>query len=139
MDDGEVLIHRIFDEVINDGRMDVLPELFTEDFVDHGPMGDLSGRDVFAQLVEQWHSAVPDVHCEVENVIVAGDRAAWLVRTTGTHTGDGLGFPATGRSFETVSPNLGTFRDSKATEHWAEQGMFSMLVQIGVIPVPAQA
>jgi len=137
MSDGKTVVLRIFDEVVNQGRMDLLPELFTEDFLDHGPMGDMKGRDTFAQLVEQWRSAVPDVHCEVENLFVDGDQAAWLVRTTGTHTGDGLGFPATGKSFETVSANLGLLRDGKAAEHWAEQGMFPMLVQLGIIPVPA--
>ncbi len=136
MSDAKTVVLRIFDEVINQGRVDVLPELFAEDYVDHGPMGDMKGRDAFSQLIEQWRSAVPDVHCEVENLFVDGENVAWLVRTTGTHTGDGLGFPATGKSFETLSANIGIFRDGKAAEHWAEQGMFPMLMQIGVIPVP---
>ena len=82
---------------------------------------------------------VPDVHCEIDNVIIDGDNAAWLVRTTGTHTGGGLGFPATGKSFETVSANMGVFRDGKAAEHWSEQGMLPMLVQLGVMPLPTSA
>ena len=65
-----------------------------------------------------------------------GDMVGWLVHTTGTHTGDGLGFPATGKRFETVSANIGRIRDGKAAEHWAEQGMFPMLMQLGVIPTP---
>jgi len=36
-----------------------------------------------------------------------------------------------------VSANLGRMRDGRAAEHWAEQGMFPMLVQLGVIPTPA--
>ena len=72
----------------------------------------------------------------VYNVVVAGDLAAWLVRTTGTHTGDGLGFPPTRKSFETVAVNMGRFRDGSAVEHWSEQGLLSMLVQIGVMPLP---
>jgi steroid delta-isomerase-like uncharacterized protein len=139
MSDGTTIVRRIFDEVINAGRTDVLPELFTDDFVDHGPMGDLQGRTAFAELVQQWREAVPDVHCEVEHVFTDGDHVGWLVRTTGTHTGTGLGFPATGRAFETVSANVGLLRDGKAAEHWAEQGMFPMLVQLGVLPVPARA
>lgn len=59
---------------------------------------------------------------------------SWTVRTTGTHTGDGLGFPATNKSFETVSANLGRIRDGQAVEHWSEQGMFPMLMQLGVLP-----
>jgi ketosteroid isomerase-like protein len=137
--EAEALLRRMFDEVINQGRLEVVDELFAEDFVDHGPMGDLRGREAFKQLVAGWRAAVPDVHCDVDTVVVAGDLCGWLVRTTGTHTGDGLGFPATGRRFQTVSANIGRFRDGKAAEHWAEQGMFPMLVQLGVIPVAATA
>jgi ketosteroid isomerase-like protein/predicted ester cyclase len=132
----EAFLRRMFDEIINQGRLEVADELFAEDFVDHGPMGDITGRDAFKQLVAQWRDAVPDVHCEVDTVIVQGDLCGWLVRTTGTHTGDGLGFPATGRRFATVSANIGRFRDGRAAEHWAEQGIFPMLAQIGMMPIP---
>lgn len=134
MADKKAILQRMFDEVINEGRLDVADELFAEDFVDHGPMGDVQGREAFKGLVEQWRSAVPDVHCALENVIVEGDIAGWVVHTTGTHTGDGLGFPATGKPFETVSANIGRFRDDLAAEHWSEQGLFPMLLQIGALP-----
>ena len=134
MGDKKATVRRIFDEIINQGNIDAVDELFAEDFVDHGPMGDVQGRDAFKGLVRQWRSAVPDVHCAVENVILEGDLAGWLVRTTGTHTGDGLGFPATGKPFETVSANLGRFSNGLAVEHWSEQGLFPMLLQIGMMP-----
>ncbi len=136
MADAKAIVERMFEEIINKGRLDVADELFTEGYVDHGPMGDLAGREEFKAMVGRWRSAVPDVHCEVDNFIVDGDNIAWTVRTTGTHTGDALGFPATGKSFETVSANIGRLKDGQAVEHWAEQGMFSFLVQIGVIPAP---
>ena len=47
--------------------------------------------------------------------------------------------PRDGEAFGTVSANLGLFRNGKAVEHWSEQGMFPMLVQIGVLPMPAPA
>ena len=137
--EAKAILQRMFDEIINEGRLEVADELFAEDFVDHGPMGDMTGRETFKQLIAQWRAAVPDVHCQVDNVIVDGDLCAWLVRTTGTHTGDGLGFPATGKRFQTVSANMGRFENGLAAEHWAEQGMFPMLVQLGIIPVPAPA
>ena len=137
--DTEARVRRMFDEVINQGRLDVVDELFAEEFVDHGPMGRMEGRETFKAMIKQWRDAVPDVHCEIDSVIVDGDLCAWLVRTTGTHTGDGLGFPATHRRFETLSANIGRFRDGRATEHWAEQGMFPMLTQLGIIPLPTGA
>src|SRR5205823_1990810 len=105
--------------------------------LDHGPMGDVQGREAFKGLVAQWRAAVPDVHCVVDNVLVEGDMVGWTVRTTGSHTGDGLGFPATGKRFETVAANIGRFRNGLAAEHWSEQGMLSMLAQIGLLPAPS--
>lgn len=137
--EAEAVLRRMFDEIINLGRLEVVDELFAEDYLDHGPMGDVRGREPFRQLIAQWRAAVPDIHCDVDSVIVDGDLCAWLVRATGTHTGDGLGFPATGRRFEAVSANIGRFRDGQAAEHWSEQGLFPMLVQVGIIPVPAAA
>jgi steroid delta-isomerase-like uncharacterized protein len=132
--DGKELVRRIFDEIVNGGNLDAADELMAEDYVDHGPMGDVPGRDAFKQVVGQFRAAVPDLHCEVTNLIMEGDLVGWLVHATGTHRGDQLGFPATGKTFETVSANMGRFRDGQATEHWAEQGMFPMLMQLGVLP-----
>jgi predicted SnoaL-like aldol condensation-catalyzing enzyme len=135
--DAAALLQRLFDEVINRGHLEVVDELLTEDYIDHGPWGDMAGPEAFRQLVAGWRAAVPDVHCEIDHVFTDGDMVGWLVHTTGTHTGDGLGFPATNRRFSTVSTNLGRIRAGRAVEHWAEHGMFSMLVQLGVIPQAA--
>jgi steroid delta-isomerase-like uncharacterized protein len=135
--DPKTLVQRMFDEVINQGRVDLVDQYFAEDFLDHGPLGDMRGRDTFSALVTAWRDAFPDVHCEVSHLIVEGDTVAWLVHTTGTHTGGGLGFPATGKRIDTLSVNLGRIRDGKAVEHWADQGMLATLQQVGVIPAMA--
>ena len=81
--DVEAILRRMFDEIINQGRLEVADELFAEDYVDHGPMGDIAGREGFKQLVAQWRDAVPDVHCEVDTVIAQGD----LCALAGAHDG----------------------------------------------------
>ncbi|MGH9280788.1 MAG: ester cyclase [Acidimicrobiales bacterium] len=136
MADKREILQRLFDEIINMGDIDAADELFAEDFVDHGPTGVIHGREAFKGVVTAWRSAVPDVHCTIDNVIIDGDMGAWLVYTTGTHTGDALGFPATGKSFETVSANIGRFEGDRAAEHWSEQGMLPMLMQIGILQLP---
>ena len=136
MADAREIIQGIFDDVLNRRDIDAADELVSEDFVDHGPMGDMHGREGVEGVFRQWLSGVPEAHRTVEKVIGQGDLAGWLVRTTGTHSGDGLGFPATGKSFETVAVNMGRFRDGVAVEHWSEQGLFPMLVQIGVMSIP---
>ena len=135
-DEARILIERIFEEIVNDGNVGLIDELYTEDFVGHGPMGDIVGREAFKGLVATWRGAVPDIHCDISHVFSDGDMVAWIVRATGTHTGNGLGFPATGKRFDTLSANIGRMRDGRAAEHWSEQGMFPLLLQLGVIPTP---
>ena len=134
---SEQLVQRIFDEIINSGNLDAADELMTEDFVDHGPMGTMEGVGAFKEMVAMWRAAVPDVHCAVESYFEAGELAAWLVRVTGTHTGEMMGIPPTGRRIELVSPNIGRIRDGRAVEHWADQSMFQFLQQIGALEQPA--
>jgi steroid delta-isomerase-like uncharacterized protein len=135
----EELIRRMFDEIINAGNLDAADELMTEDFLDHGPTGDMHGVEQFKQMVAMWRSAVPDVHCSVENAFSDGDMVAWNVRVTGTQTGEMMGIPASGKSIDYVSANIGRVRDGRAAEHWSDQGMFQFLTQIGAIPEPGAA
>jgi predicted ester cyclase len=140
MSEQEDAVRRMFDEIINAGDLDVADELFAPDYVDHGPMGEMQGIDAFKDVVRMWRAAVPDVRCTVEDWFESGEMAAWNIRVTGTHTGDMMGIPATGRSFEYVTPNIGRFGDDgRAVEHWADQGMFQFLTQIGVLPPPPAA
>ena len=139
MSEQQALVERLFEEIINAGNLDLVDELFAEDFVDHGPMGEMRGRDAFKEVVMMWRAAVPDVRCTVENWLESGDMAAWNVRVTGTHTGEMMGIAATGRSFEYVTPNIGRFAGGQAVEHWADQGMFQFLTQVGVLGQPAPA
>jgi predicted SnoaL-like aldol condensation-catalyzing enzyme len=136
MADNLALVHRMFDEVINAGKLDVIGELFAEDFIDHGPTGDSKGRDAFRAMVAAWRAAAPDVHCEVLHGFESGDMVGWVVHTTGTHTGDDLGIPGSGKPFDTYSANIGRLENGKAVEHWAEQGMLASLIQWGVIQLP---
>jgi len=138
MSEKHDFIVRMFDTVINEGDLDAAPEFFADDYVDHGPMGEMQGIEAFKQVVGAWRAACPDVHCAIENFFESGDMAAWNVHVTGTFTGEMMGIPPTGASFDYVTPNIGRFNaDGKAAEHWADQGMFQFLAQVGAIPVPA--
>lgn len=140
-DDPRTFVTRMFDEVVNQRRLDRIDDFFDPDFVDHGPGADLHGRDEFKAALNTWLDAVSDLRCEVSHVIAEGNTVAWVVHSTGTHTGDSLGFPATGKRFDTLSANVGILRNGKAVEHWSEQGMLATLQQLGVVPsmAPSQA
>jgi predicted ester cyclase len=132
---NEALIRRMFDEVINLGKIDVVDELFDPDFETVTPQGTFD-RDGFKAYVTQWRTGFPDVHCEVSDVIEEGDRIAWRVRATGTHTGEFAGVPATGRKIDFDSLNQATMRDGRAWRHIVVMDTLAIMGQLGAVPTP---
>ena len=129
------VIHRMFDEVINAGRLELVDELFAPEFVSHTAQGDMN-RDAFREFVRGWRAGFSDIHCEVSQLISEGDHVSWTVRATGTHDGPFNGIPATGKPVDFLSMNHGVLRDGQGVEHWLLLDMLTMLTQLGVIPAP---
>jgi predicted ester cyclase len=133
---NEAVIRRMFDEVINQGKLDVIGELFDPDFRTLTPQGemDLAG---FRDYVAMWRAGFPDVHCEVSDVVESGDKIAWAIRATGTHTGDFMGIPPSGQQIDFDSLNIATFRNGKGYRHHVVMDTLKLMTQLGVVPAPA--
>lgn len=124
-------IRRMFDEIINAGKIDLVDDLFHPDFQTVTPQGALD-REGFKGYVQAWRAGFPDVHCEVGDLTAEDDRVAWSVRATGTHTGDFMGIPATGNSVDFDSLNIGVFKDGLAYRHTVMMDIPKMMGQLGV-------
>lgn len=85
-------------------------------------------------------AAFPDLRMEAEDVLMSGDKAVARVRATGTHQGEFMGMPATGRSVDVQLIDIIRFgEDGLAREHRGVFDGLGMLQQFGAIPAPAQA
>ena len=133
MADGKQTVQRMFDEVVNNGRMELVDELFDPAFISHTAQGDLN-RDAFRAFVAGWRSAFPDLHCDVSQIIEEGDRVSWTIRATGTMKGEFNGMPPSGKQMDFLSMNHGVMRNGKAVEHWVIMDMITMLTQLGFMP-----
>lgn len=133
MYDYDQLIRRWFEEVWNQQRAEAVNELMAPDAVGHG-LGDssaaLHGPAAFRQVHARFCGAFPDLHIQVEDVIVEGDRSAARLTVTGTHRGDHLGFPATGRPVRFSGMLLARWRDGQLVEGWSEFNFASMMQQL---------
>jgi steroid delta-isomerase-like uncharacterized protein len=136
--DPETILRRLYDEVINAGNLDCIDELLDLDYVEHPE--EVRGLEAFRERIGAFRRAFPDLHVTVDEVLVDGDRVASRTTIRGTHTGDLMGIPATGRTVSVLAVDLAHFRDGRAVERWGGLDMFSLLQQLGVIPgagVPA--
>jgi predicted ester cyclase len=119
-DDLRKFAHRWFDEVWNDYREAALDEMLSPNVVvyDFPDVGKTAGFEGFKAAVEHFHANFSDIHVEVEDVIAEGNKVAarWHVRMT--HTGDGLGYRATGIPIKFNGISWVEIQDGKIVKGW---------------------
>ena len=134
VEDNKQAARRFYQEVINGRNLDAMDELLTPDGVDH-TFGSQSAEQAkqFFGMVQQ---AFPDLHAEVHDVIGEGELVAARVTYTGTHQGEFVGIPATGKQTTISGVDFFRMQDGRQFEHWGGPDMFSLLMQLGVMPGP---
>lgn len=119
MDSATTVVRRYYEELWNQQRPELIPQLISERIEFRGSLGiEALGHKGFRQYMETVHAAFPDFHNEVEELIAQGDRVAARLRYRGTHRGAILGFPPGGRVIEYVGAAFFTVSDQRITRGW---------------------
>lgn len=131
-------MHRWFEEVWNRQREDAIDEMMYEDCVTHGVTdglgNELRGPAGFKQHFRAFTAAWPDLRVTVEETVAEGDRIVARCTVTGTHTGDGIGIPPTGKAVRITGMVMARVENGKFVEGWNEFNLLSMYQQIDVLP-----
>jgi steroid delta-isomerase-like uncharacterized protein len=116
------LANRWFQEVWNEGRENVIEELLASDCIAHGLADEhgnaLRGHAGFKTFYHQFRGTFPDIFIDVRDVIEEGETVALRCEVRGTHRGDGLGIPATGRPVKFGGVAILRFQNGKIVEGW---------------------
>lgn len=141
-EDNKRISRRIAEEGFAGGNVEVFDELVAESLVDHTPglPPELpSGREGLKQLARAYRDAFPDLSLRVEDQIAEGDRVVTRWSARGTHEGDFMGIPATGKEGATTGITIDRIEGGKVVETWTNWDTLGLLQQLGVVPEPARA
>ena len=135
--DHAATVRRIYD-LINAGDFEGVGELLADDFVEHEELPGLgSGREAPKQLFAMFQAAFPDMRWTPEDVLPCGDKVVARARVTGTHQGEFMGIPPTGKSIDVQLIDIIRFGDDGlGHEHWGVFDQMAMMQQLGVVPGP---
>jgi steroid delta-isomerase-like uncharacterized protein len=123
-------------EAINNRDWSFIPKLLAPNFVRHDLSGDFDditghkGMEDFLQLVIK---AIPDYQIQIEDMFATEDRLALRFVASGTHEGEFLGYPPTGKTIKANQINLYRFEGNKIAETWQLMDMAGFFQQIGVL------
>ena len=128
------IAQRVWDEVWNRGNFSVMDELFDPHFVRHDlNPNEGQGREQNEQFIRRIRAAFPDLRFSVDDVIASRDKVAMRYHFEGTHLGDTLGFPPTGKQVVYTGMLIQRFANGKIVEQWTEANLLSLFEQLGRI------
>jgi predicted ester cyclase len=112
-DEMKTLVHRHFEDFVNNRKAEVIRENMTSDFYDHdGPGGKPTGVQGDEQMMRGMYTLMPDLHITIEEMIAEGDKVVCRNRWTGTHA-------QTGKRMEFHGFVEWRFEGNKIAERWA--------------------
>jgi steroid delta-isomerase-like uncharacterized protein len=135
MDHVHTLVTRYFEEVWNNGRVDILDDLLTPDYRNHSPSipNPRPGPADLKPIVEAMRAGIPDLHYEILDLIATPHKVAVYVRLTGTHTGTLFGIPPTGRTIDVRQMQIEWLENGRISQHWRVTDELTLMRQLGAI------
>jgi steroid delta-isomerase-like uncharacterized protein len=137
--DSTAIVRAYGGEVWNQGITDAVDRYIASDYVRHdrGLPFEVRGPEGIKQIVSMYRSAFPDIDFTAADIVAGGDRVAvrWEIR--GTHRGELMGIPATGREVKLTAIEIFRLVDGRIAEQWVSVDNLVLLRQLGVFP-PAE-
>ena len=112
------LVELAHSEIWSKGNVDLIDNVYSEDFIGHFPGGTVRGHAGIRAEVEAHRTAFPDWTEVVDDVIADGDHVVTRFTSRGTNLGEFLGKPATGKRIEISEVCVQRIADGKIAELW---------------------
>jgi len=127
-------IVRRYQELYNSNDLDRLMEVLAEDLRTPNIMpGIPQGLEGAKAAHRIMLAGFPDYQTMIEDLIAEGDKVAARIKMMGTHTGEFMGIPATGKWISFTGIYIVRIANGKIVEHWGEEDSVSLLGQLGVL------
>jgi predicted ester cyclase len=133
-EENKQAVRQIFEEGMNNGNLDIFDKYIHERYVNHDLPAPAPGAEGLKQVTGMFKSGFPDMHIELSDVIGEGDRVVSRGSWTGTHKGEFMGIPPTGKHVSVSYMDIWRFENGKGIENWVKMDMLGLMQQLGVVP-----
>ena len=124
---------RAYFEIASRGDVDAFGSIVPSDYVLHPE--EIRGAGELAEMVREYRAGISDLHIEVEHQFSEGDYVATRTTVRGTHDGELLGTPPTGRRVAFSMLTISRCENGRVVEEWEIADIMGLLTQIGAAPV----
>jgi steroid delta-isomerase-like uncharacterized protein len=126
---------QFLDEVLNNKNLDALDRLVAEDYVELDPQpGQGPGREGLRQSLAAFNVGFPDARWYADEQISEGNKVVTRFHYTGTHQGEFMGIPATGKSVTVKGVVIDEFENDQMSRSRILLDQLGAMQQLGLIP-----
>ncbi|MGW1704520.1 ester cyclase [Streptomyces sp. NPDC002206] len=129
------LSRRFFHEIAVGGNLDAIDEVFAVDYADHDIAKEeetVIGSGSLRDNLIGWRAAF-DFSFDLDRQICEGDDVVTLWTWTGTHKGDFMGIPPTGRQCIMTGTTIFRFKGGRIQEGWWHEDLMGLMRQLGAV------
>jgi len=139
-DENKAVVRRLYEQVWNKRKLDVVNELISPSHALHGPnfSGSSIGPEAYKGQISLFLKGYPDLQFTVEDIIAEKNKvvACWTI--SGTHRGDYAGIPATNKKVSVDGMTVHHLVGGKIMDSYTNWDALGIMQQLGVIPAPGQ-
>lgn len=133
-DENKAVVRACFENA-SQGRFDALEDIVTGDYVLHP--GEIRGADGLREMVQRYRDALAGLKVTVDQQFTDGAYVATRYTITGTHDGDLMGTPPSGRDVSFTGITISRCEGGRIAEEWEITDVVGLLGQIGALPAMA--
>jgi steroid delta-isomerase-like uncharacterized protein len=133
------VIRAYVETIFNQQQLDRADEFVASDYVDHAALpGQAPGLEGAKQKWAMYLAGIPDLRVTIEELVAEGDNVGVRRSYAGTHQGELLGIPATGKQVRISGISIFRLAGGKVAEQWEQLDRLALMQQLGVLPTPGQ-
>ena len=134
--DNKSIVRRLYEEVWNQRKLAVADELLSASHALQDPNlpGSQVGPELYKQRVAELIRGFPDLRFTIEDTIAEREKFVACWTFCGTHQGEFMGVPATGKKVSVEGVTIHHFKNGKILDSYTRWDALGLLQQVGAIP-----
>ncbi|ADJ14005.1 ester cyclase [Halalkalicoccus jeotgali] len=129
------IAERVFTDLLDGHDLALIPDLYAADCALYGMTGpEPIDREEYETFLSMYFEAFPDLSFEIEETISDGDRVGVRWTSRGTHTGELMDLPVTGKPVTVTGLSFIHIDGGMITAVYNNHDRLGLLEQLGAIP-----
>jgi len=138
-EDNKALLEQYLNDIWVGGEPEAIERFVAPDYQRHmSPTAPSLDPATQIERIKGFRAAFPDIVIDLQHVIAGDEGVAFHATMRGTHTGEFLGIPPTGKTFEIHLVDFMWIEEGRIVEQWGGPDMLDMAKQLGASITPGE-